>query len=201
MSLLKLIYRLIRLPFRLCNIALNKMRFASFGHSSSLRSPLRIDGSKAIYIGNNVTIQYKTWLGALPLTAASGKAELIIEDGTSIGNFNHIFATKKIVIHKDVLTADKVYISDNLHGYENINLPIIKQAIVQKGEVEIGEGCWLGENVCVLGAHIGKHCVIGANSVVTKDIPDYSVAVGAPARIIKRYDFIKKSWVIIQSND
>ena len=137
----------------------------------------------------------------MPLTAASGKAELIIEDGTIIGNFNHIFATKKIVIHKDVLTADKVYISDNLHGYENINLPIIKQAIVQKGEVEIGEGCWLGENVCVLGAHIGKHCVIGANSVVTKDIPDYSVAVGAPARIIKRYDFIKKSWVIIQSND
>ena len=60
--------------------------------------------------------------------------------------------------------------------------------------VEIGEGSWLGENVCVLGTHIGKHCVIGANSVVTKDIPDYSVAVGIPAKVIKRFDLESKSW-------
>ena len=65
---------------------------------------------------------------------------------------------------------------------------------MQKHDVEIGEGSWLGENVCVLGAIIGRHCVIGANSVVTKDIPDYSIAVGAPAKVIKRYDFTTNSW-------
>jgi acetyltransferase-like isoleucine patch superfamily enzyme len=58
----------------------------------------------------------------------------------------------------------------------------------------IGEGSWLGENVCVIGASIGKHCVIGANSVVTKDIPDYSVAVGIPAKVIKKYNFNKCEW-------
>lgn len=170
------------------------MRFASFGSSSSFQSPLRIDGPENIVIGNNVTIQYKTWLGALPLTESSEKAELIIEDGSVIGNFNHIFATKSIVIHKNVLTADKVYISDNLHSYEDINVPVLKQSVVQNGEVEIGEGSWLGENVCVLGAHIGKHCVIGANSVVTKDIPDYCVAVGVPARVIKQYNATSDRW-------
>lgn len=92
------------------------------------------------------------------------------------------------------MIAERVYISDNLHGYENIDIPIIKQAIIQKRPIRIGEGSWLGENVCVIGASVGKHCVIGANSVVTHDIPDYCVAVGAPARVIKRYSFEKGEW-------
>lgn len=194
MNLLKQIYRILRLPARVFRTAINRLRFASFGHSSTVRSPLRIDGGRNIKIGNNVAIQYKTWLGALPLTTDSDRAELVIEDGSIIGNFNHIFATKRIVIHKNVLTADKVFISDNMHGYEDVNNPILKQSIVQNGEVEIGEGSWLGENVCVLGARIGKHCVIGANTVVTKNIPDYCVAVGSPAKVIKQYNLSNKRW-------
>ena len=120
---------------------------------------------------------------------------LVIEDGCIIGNFNHIFATHSIIIHRNVLTADKVYISDNLHGYENIEAPIYLQPILQNRDVEVGEGSWLRENVCVLGAHIGKHCVIGANSVMTKDVPDYSVAVEIPAKVIKKYDFSLKEWI------
>ena len=66
----------------------------------------------------------------------------------------------------------------------------------QESKVIIGEGSWLGTNVVVVGkVSIGKHCVIGANSVVTKDIPDYSVAAGIPAKVIKKYDFEKKEWV------
>ena len=60
--------------------------------------------------------------------------------------------------------------------------------------MEIGEGTWLGEGVCVIGAKIGKGCVIGANAVVTKDIPDYSVAVGSPAKVIKKYNSDTKRW-------
>ena len=71
--------------------------------------------------------------------------------------------------------------------YEDIETPIIEQSIGSKGNVIIGEGSWLGNNVAVISCKIGKHCVIGANSVVTHDIPDYSVAVGCPARVIKRY--------------
>ena len=171
----------------------NVLRFACFPKSSYIDKPLRINGGKNIFIGSNVYIQYKTWLASEPLTGEK-KSKLVIEDGCTIGHFNHIYVTKSIILHKNVLTADKVYISDNLHGYEDINTPIIKQPIVQNGTVEIGEGSWLGENVCVLGAHIGKHCVIGANSVVTRDIPDYSVAVGAPAKVIKKYNFETNQW-------
>ncbi len=174
-----------------------KHRFSSLGFRSVVDSPLRIDGGRSIFIGKKVHIGYKSWLAAMPLTGKS--VNLTIEDGCAIGHFNHIYATHSIILHKNVLTADKIYISDNLHGYEDIDTPILKQPIVQKPVVEIGEGSWLGENVCVIGAKIGKHCVIGANSVVTKDIPDYSIAVGAPAKVIKKYDFNTNSWKKVDS--
>lgn len=169
------------------------MYFKDFGNKSFIKKPLSINGKENISIGANVFIAYKTWLAALPLTGQKD-CNLVIKDNCNIGNFNHIYCTKRIVLEKGVLTADKVYISDNLHGYEDINILIKDQPIRQINEVVIGEGSWLGENVCVLGVKIGKHCVIGANSVVTHDIPDYCVAVGSPAYIIKRYDFVTNTW-------
>jgi len=174
-------------------IVLYRGSFKKVGYKSIIRSPLKIENAANIVIGNNVLIGYKAWLAASSLTG-NVECSLEIGDGCSIGNFNHIYATKKIEIQNNVLTADRVYISDNQHGYEDINLPVIKQGIIQLNAVSIGEGSWLGENVCVLGAKIGKNCVIGANTVVTKDIPDYSIAVGAPAKIIKRYDFDLQEW-------
>lgn len=169
-----------------------KMLLGHVGKRTYIYSPLYLDGSQHIFIGSDVRVGYKAWLAAVPWTGES--CSLVIKDNCYIGNFNHIYATKRVVLEKGVMTADKVYISDNLHSYENIHLPIKDQSIIQNGEVVIGEGSWLGENVCVLGAKIGKHCVIGANSVVTKDIPDYCVAVGIPAKIIKHYDFTTQSW-------
>lgn len=177
-----------------------KKRMRRYGRHSVIIKPLKIDGANNIDIGDNVIVQYKTWLASIP---RSGKDNCLLklEDGCTIGHFNHIYATHSIILHKNVLTADKVYISDNLHGYEDVSTPIKDQAIVQNGTVEIGEGSWLGENVCVLGAHIGKHCVIGANSVVTKDIPDFCVAVGVPAKVIKRYEFKEKKWQKIEYSE
>lgn len=192
----KTIISLLRLPCRFISFVRKlfyKNRFGEFHRSSSIISPMHIVGYENIFIGENVRIQNLSWIQSTPLTGTS-KSELIIGKNTTIGHFNHIIATKSVVIGRDVLTADKVYISDNIHGYKNISLPIKDQPIIQKRRVNIGDDCWLGENVCVIGACIGKHCVIGANSVVTKDIPDYSIAVGAPARIIKRYDFNKNKW-------
>ena len=172
---------------------LYNFRFKSFGKKSSIFSPLYLDGTKNISIGSYVNIQYKTWLAALPLTGEK-KCQLHIGDGSSIGNFNHIYATKEIIIGKNVLTADKVYISDNIHGYGNINMPIKEQQVIQKNGVYIGDDSWIGENVSIIGASIGKHCVIGANSVVTKNIPNYCVAAGIPAKIIKRYNPSSNIW-------
>ena len=192
-----MIIKMLNIIPRLIEYVYYKFCFRGFSIHSRIIKPLRIDGKKNIYIGYKCLIQYKSWLAAMPLTGKD--VNLTIEDGCVIGHFNHIYATHSIILHKNVLTADKVYISDNLHGYEDIEIPILKQPIIQKGTVEIGEGSWLGENVCVLGARIGKHCVIGANSVVTRDIPDYSVAVGSPAKVIKKYDFNTNSWKKVDS--
>lgn len=171
----------------------NKIIFKEFGKKSVIISSLKVEGYDKIEIGENVYVGYKSWIAAVPIN--SGECELKIGSGSRIGNFNHIYATESIIIGENVLTADHVYISDNLHNYNDILVPILKQSIKQIETVNIGDGTWLGENVCVLGVKIGKNCVVGANSVVTKDIPDYSVAVGAPAKIIKRYCLENKEWL------
>lgn len=172
---------------------LNRIRFGNIGKKCFIYSPLKIKCVGNIYIGDRVIIQYKTWLAAQPINEGE-QCCLEIGDGTNIGHFNHIYATKSIRIGKDVLTADRVYISDNLHSYENINLPILKQPIKQISTVEVGDGSWIGEGACIIGAKIGRGCVIGSNAVVTKDIPDYSVAVGIPAKVIKKYNFNTNVW-------
>lgn len=173
--------------------ALFKYKFASFGMNAKIIYPLKIEGYKNIRIGNVARIGYKTRLSALPHTNEP-EVSLVIDDGTCIGNFNHIICTKSIHIGKKVLTADKVFISDNLHEYRDIYKPILDQGIRQIAGVKIGDGTWIGENACIIGVEIGKNCVIGANAVVTKNIPDYSVAVGAPARVIKKYNLSAKAW-------
>ena len=142
-------------------------------------------------IGDYVSIHNKAWLVALE---GNTIPRLIIEDYTEIGHFSVIASMRYVHIGKRVLMADKVYISDNIHGYEDITTAIMAQPVVFKGNVYIGDDSWIGQNVCIIGAKIGKHCVIGANSVVTNDIPDFSVAVGSPARVIKRYNFKTNAW-------
>ena len=117
------------------------------------------------------------------------KAELIIGNNVSIGRFSSIGCANKIVIEDNVTLAPHVHITDRNHGYEDINTPIWRQPIVCPGPVVIGESTWLGYGVQVMpGVRIGCHCVIGAGSIVTKDIPDYSVAAGVPAKVIKQYN-------------
>ncbi|MBN1183545.1 MAG: acyltransferase [Bacteroidales bacterium] len=166
--------------------------FGMAGRNLRVYCPLKIDGFKRIFIGENVSIGYKIWLAAS--SALNKDVEVVIGDGCTIGGFNHIYATGKIIIGKNVLTAERVYISDNLHNYEIPGVPIIQQGVRQLNEVEIGSGTWIGENACIMGVKIGRNCVIGANSVVTKDIPDFCIAVGVPARIIKRYNAETDKW-------
>lgn len=180
------VYRLVQYPYY-------KFSFAGFGKRSKILKPTAIDNPGRIFIGSQVLVSHYGWLAANPLTG-NNDCRLIIGDGTYIGRFSHIYATSKIEIGKKVLIADKVYISDNLHGHRDIHVPVIDQAIVQVAEVSIGDGAWLGENVCVVGASVGKNSVIGANAVVTKNIPDNCIAVGIPARVIKRYNVLTNDW-------
>lgn len=180
------------LAWYLFSYPLYKLQLGSMGARSRLLST-RLEGARNIHLGRKVYINTSGWLACLPLTGTEN-CRLEIGDGTYIGRFCHIYATASVRIGRKVLIADKVYLSDNMHGYDNPALPVIDQPVVQLKPVIIQDGAWLGENVCVVGASIGKNSVVGANSVVTRDIPDYCVAAGAPAIIIKRFDHEKKEW-------
>tara|TARA_B100001250_G_C19749068_1_gene766802 strand:+ start:675 stop:1262 length:588 start_codon:yes stop_codon:yes gene_type:complete len=169
-----------------------KSSFNTFGKNSTLSYPFRINGSKFISINEKVHINEGSWILALKINQ---KDPIInIGKGTYVGRFAHIVGVSRVEICANVLISDKVYISDNLHEYKDINIPIKEQDILEKAPVVIGESTWLGENVCIIGASVGRHCVIGANSVVLTDIPDYSIAVGSPAKVIKRFNKSTGHW-------
>jgi acetyltransferase-like isoleucine patch superfamily enzyme len=93
-----------------------------------------------------------------------------------------------------VAITEYVAIFDIFHPYEDPDTPIVRQQL-RTAPVEIGDDCLIGYGVVIQpGVRIGRHCIIGANSVVTKSIPDFCVAVGSPARIIRRYNTASRTW-------
>lgn len=163
------------------------------GRASFMFRPFRIDGPASIEIGDGTVMQKGGWLYASE--GEEGAPTMRIGSKCVFGYANHITAVSSVVIGDNVLTANNVYISDNLHAYEDVSLPIIKQPVRFAGEVIIGDGCWIGENACIIGASVGRNSVVGANSVVTKDVPEYSVVMGAPAVVIRRFDKFLGQWV------
>ena len=102
----------------------------------------------------------------------------------------HITAIDGIEIGDELLTGSNVLITDNAHGlfdWSVMTVPPVERPLVSKGKVRIGSHVWIGNNVCVLpGVTIGDGAVIGANSVVTHDVPPGAMAVGMPAKVIKQ---------------
>lgn len=194
---MKLFHRFFSKLSRLFFFAINHSTFCTLESGAYLYSPYRVDGAKSISIGSNTVMQKGGWLYCSGL--AGKKASIAIGKSCVFGYNNHITAICSINIGDNVLTANNVYISDNNHAYEDISKPVMDQSQVFKGAVEIGSGSWLGENVCIIGAKIGKNCVIGANAVVTSDIPDYCVAVGIPAKVIRRYDTRVGEWIAVNT--
>lgn len=168
-------------------------KFAAFGSRCNVLFPEGIEGVENIHLGSDTVVGSRSFLAARPIKDGE-HVELKISDGARIGRFNHIYATRHVIIAKRVMTGNNVYIADNSHQFENPTIPVFEQPLEQLSLVEIGEGAWIGHGACILGAKIGRNCVIGAGSIVKTDIPDYCVAVGAPAKIVKRYDFSEKCW-------
>jgi acetyltransferase-like isoleucine patch superfamily enzyme len=174
-----------------------RMFFGALGRGSCIFEPMRFRTVQNIFIGSNVLVNRLSFLLTLQLP---GKAapRLTIADGTVIGHFSHITCVNEVAIGERVLMADKVHISDNTHLYEDPSVAIVDQPVASGGKVVIGDGTWIGENVSILSCKIGRNCVIGSNSVVLSDVPDYSVAAGVPARVIRRFDFACGTWTKIQ---
>ena len=159
--------------------------FAEFGRASVLEPPVRLLGEQWIAIGSGVGIASGSWLQVL---GDPGSIALRIGDGTNVAGACVLSAVESIVVGRRVLFARNVYVADHQHAFEDLDIPVVEQGVERVAPVEIGEGAWLGQNVVVgPGVRIGRGAVIGANSVVLHDVPEYSVAVGAPARVVRSF--------------
>lgn len=189
-------YLLANVRSRLVGRLFYRRWFKYFGDRSFIKSPAQLIGTQNISIGSDVRIENGVILYAVRKYAGKNCAGSIeIGDHVYINrNFNSS-AAAPILIGSHVTIATNVFICNYDHGYDYVDMPINAQPLKVHGEISIGSGSWLGANVCVLGnVSIGRHVVIGANSVVITDIPDYSVAVGVPARVVKRFDFDSGIW-------
>ena len=164
-------------------------RFGSFGRGSVICFPhAALMNERFIHIGSDTLIGPYAALsaGMAPGQQCVTDRVVSIGDRCLIGRGSSIVGHLSITIGDDVWTGPHVYITDQNHGYDDRTVPISQQHQPER-PVTIGDGSWLGTGTVVLpGAEIGEHVVIGANSVVSGTIPAYSVAVGAPARVIKR---------------
>jgi acetyltransferase-like isoleucine patch superfamily enzyme len=170
-------------------------RFGAFGEGSIICFPTNtifnehyIRIGAGTMLGPNITLS----AGMMPGQQCISDPVVRIGDRCLIGKGSGIVGHFSIEIGNDVWTGHHVYITDQNHGYERVDIPISLQTQPERGVV-IGDGSWLGHGTVVLpGATIGRHVAIGANSVVTGDIPDYSVAAGVPARVLRR--FVDGAW-------
>ena len=171
-----------------------------FKQARLIRLPFDIRNKRNIKIGNGFTSGFGCRIEAFPLDSKN-KICITIGDDVQINDYVHIGAVGSITIGNNVLMASKIYISDHNHGnYDELisdhpmSIPMDRKALCRP--VVIGDNVWLGESVCVLpGVTIGKGCVVGALSVVTKSIPPYTIAVGSPAKVVKEYDFEINKWI------
>ena len=165
-------------------------RFKRMGDGSLIAFPwVTIYNEEYIEIGSDTMIGPYCALsaGMMPGQRCVTSPVVRIGDRCLIGRGSGIVGHLAIDIGNDVWTGHHVYITDQNHGYGDVHRPISQQ-IQPERPVSIGDGSWLGTGTVVLpGALIGRHVAVGANSVVTGSLPDYSVAVGAPARVIRQY--------------
>lgn len=167
-----------------------KVSFKKIGNLSYIGKPVILQGTKNVQIGDRVRIY-----PGLRLETHGNKGAILIEENVSIGQNLHIVSgDETLVIGRDTTISGNVFISNMEHEYRNIGIHILDQNLIIK-TTRIGQNCFIGYGaVLQAGTILGKQCVVGSNSVVRGTFPDYCVIAGAPAKIIKKYDNISKSW-------
>lgn len=157
--------------------------------------------------GKNTIIRWSSRMDILPFNKFEIGSKSLIEDFSTINNgVGDVFIGNEtviglgntiigpVIIGNGVMLAQNIVVSGLNHGYEDISISPSKQPVSTK-QIVINDDVWVGANSTITaGVTIGKHSVIGAGSVVVKDVPEYSIAVGNPARVIKKYNFETKLW-------
>ncbi|MGI2140647.1 hypothetical protein [Shewanella baltica] len=178
------------------------LTYFSFKNAKIIRRPFECRGKKNISIGKGFST------GRYCRFEAHGNSDEInisIGNNCQVNDSVHIAAIKSIIIADNVLIASRVFITDLNHGgyggdLHSDPMSICKDRPLTGLPVFIDENVWLGEGVVVLpGVTIGKGSIVGANAVVSKDIPAFSIAVGNPAKVIKSYNFELNKWLPIHA--
>lgn len=177
-----------------------KGRFNHFGANSIIKPFLNSANEKYIDIGDNVNIgsfcriTVSTEFGGIKCKSEN-KIRIKIGNNVDIGNNTFISANNEIEIGDHVIMAPCVFITDHDHGFSDMTKNLHEQPLTEGGYVNIGDNVFLGVKSTILkNVTIGRHSVVAANSVVTKDVPPFCIVAGNPAKIIKRYDFTRAQW-------
>lgn len=165
-------------------------RFGSCGLHCDFRGCMYLKGENYIHLGDHVTLGRNVVIEAWDsFGEQSFKPVIVMGKNSSIGDDGHIACINKIEIGESVRMGRKVFITDHSHGASNfseLNIAPNKRPLYSKGPVIVEDNVWIGEMVCITpGVHIGRGAIIGANAVVTHDVPAYCVVGGNPAKIIK----------------
>ena len=186
-------------------------KFGNASKNVKIDLPRRIVNPHRIFFGNDVCLGPGSLLMAVTHYPGSSirnpdkkqpaqqfNSRIILGNRVTSTGGLEIAAQSRITIEDDVMFASNIHINDAFHGYENANEPYKYQKISIIAPVLIKRGCWIGQNVVILpGVTIGKYSIIGANSVVTKSVPDRCIAVGSPANVMKRWDENANRWVSV----
>lgn len=164
--------------------------FKAFGEGSQLPKSSIIYKPQYISIGKKFSALYNLRIEAWDQYEGQVfTPEIVIGDNVCMNTDIHIGCINKVVIGNNVLMASRIYISDHSHGeinFEALRIPPVSRPLVSRGPVIIEDNVWIGEGVCILPAvTIGRNAIVGANSVVTKDVPVNAVVAGVPAQILK----------------
>jgi hypothetical protein len=174
--------------------------FRSFGNGVSITHSCEILRSIAheIAFGNKVYLAPDVWLNVVPGPTGT-EPKITLGDHCGIGRRSMISAKNQIILEDHVLFAPAVLIMDHNHEFSNINVPIMDQGVNDGGRILIEKNCWMGYGAVVLCTSgqltVGRNSVIGANCIVTRSVPPYSVMAGNPAKLIKTYDPVSGKWI------
>ena len=170
---------------------------AAIGKNSIIKRPRTLHGREFLRIGDDSSILEHSFM--LAVSEYEGRRySPSIQIGTQVyvGRYVYLVAANEISIGSGSVLSEQVYITDMNHGFDPSRGPIMQQAIESKGPVKIGPNCFLGYRVAVMpGVTLGEWCIVGANSVVTRSFPGYSMIAGSPARLIKVYSHELGRWL------
>jgi acetyltransferase-like isoleucine patch superfamily enzyme len=178
---------------------LSTYQFHSVGRNFRAHSSCELGRTVAPYIqiGDGVWLDRDVGLN-IPFIPNCDDPVILLDDGCRIGRRSMIFAKNRIHVGRNSIFAPSVILMD--HGRELESAPAVHQSKKQGGTIRIEEGCWLGFRSAVICTEgeliIGKNSVIGANSLVTRSIPPFSVVAGNPGKVVKHYEPSKGMWVL-----